>query len=416
ALARAARPHRRGGRRGRRRRVAGAVDLAAARVGCGDRRGRAVRPVGARGGLRSRRADDALRRDRRRARRAARALGLGLVHGDRVRRLRRRRARGVLSALSAARPRRGCAVGVDPDRRRAGVDGAALRGARPAAPARRAGSRPRGRAQRRPRHGAVSDVVLLLGGLQRVALSQSLGRRDLCSAARTLGVGGGARAARRHDAQRGRAAAHPAGDDLPLGCRAPEPAHDAPPARRRAVVGARAARPGRLLRISCARRPRPAGAVQRAGGLVSLVRRTLRRRVGRTRRRGAGSAPTALGRARAGLLHRRRRGSVRRRAAQHRAARMARAGARRRGRRAAAAARGLRRLRRGGARAAALLSRRAAAAHVAAAVSGGALSAGDLARRLDDRPCRARARRRRRVRRRPRGLYGHLRHVALGRV
>ena len=47
-----------------------------------------------------------------------------------------------------------------------------------------------GRAQRRARDGALPDVVLLLGGLQRVAVPRAVGRRDLRGAARRWALAG----------------------------------------------------------------------------------------------------------------------------------------------------------------------------------------------------------------------------------
>ena len=103
---------------------------------------RAARPRPAPHGLRPRGHHDALRRPGRRAPRAVRALGHDVVRRHRARRLRRRRARGVLPALSAAPGRRRHG-----DRRRDGarrhrdLDRVRGGGAHGAAPARRAGLR-----------------------------------------------------------------------------------------------------------------------------------------------------------------------------------------------------------------------------------------------------------------------------------
>ena len=313
-------------RRRARRRVAGAVGLAAARLGGGDRRRRSSSGCpGASGGLRSRRPDDAVRRDRRRARRAVRALGLRLVPRDRRRRLRRRRARGVLPAVSAARAgRRRCRCGS------ALVGGAlastALLGVALVLLHRLVAldfDRAR-RAQRGARHGAVSDVVLLLGGLQRVAVPRAVGRRGLRGAARALGAGPACSARSR------RRRAAPASLLLvPLailylwdgGAAAPA---RAPPAARGRRCGSALVPLGLVaycafLALSGQRR---AGAVSRPGGLVSLVRRPVRGRVGRRSSRRATGARQLLSGARdAGLLHAGRRRPVPRRAPQPRAVR-----------------------------------------------------------------------------------------------
>ena len=194
---------------------------------------------------------------------------------------------------------------------------------------------------------------------------------------------GRARRARRDDAQRGRAAARAAGDDLPLG--------------RRRGRSLRARRPLRPDALWLALVPLGLGAVLRAARRSTAMTRSRRfapRRSGFARSPGpfvgAWDGLVAAWQGARQLLSGARepvyftacgRRSVRRRAPQHRAVRVARARARRDRRRAAPAARRLRRLRRRGARAAALLSGRPAAAHVAAALRRGALSAGDLAGR-----------------------------------
>ena len=270
----------------------------------GRARRRAARARPAPHGLRPGRAHDALRRARRRARRAVRALGHGVVRRDRAGRLRRRRARGVLPAVPAAARGRGERDGAVDPRGRGDLDGA--RGDRPhgaAPPRRRSTTASRVARGDGARDGVLPDVVLPLGGLQRVAVPRAVGRRGLRGADRPLGVGGHPRRPRGGDAQRGgRAARRPA--RAPLVGRARR--------RREARPALARARPGRrrrVLPVPVGVGRRPAGAVRGAGGLVPLVRRPVRRRVGRPRRRLPGRAAAPVRVARAGVLHGRRAGT-----------------------------------------------------------------------------------------------------------
>ena len=184
--------------------------------------------------------------------------------------------RGVLPALSAAPGRRRHGHRRrDGARRHRDLDGVRGGGAHRAAPARRAGLERRGRARGRARDGLHPDVVLLLGGLQRVAVPHALGRRGATRRGPTGGRGRACSAAcRRRRAARACVLLVPL---VLLWWDAQGPRRGA----RSPVAGARPRGRRGVLPLPVGDGRRPAGAVRRAGRLVPGVRGAVRGRVGR---------------------------------------------------------------------------------------------------------------------------------------
>ena len=153
-------------------------------------------------GVRPRQSDRAVRVLRQPAGGAVRALGLGLVSGDRAGRLRPRgHAHRVLSAVPTGAARTGPDHRIRSRRRRAGLAGRVRDRAAGAAPARHARARPAARERDRDAGRVLPDVVLLLGRLQRVAVPGAVGGMRAAGAPGPVGLGRRARRARRRLAQ-----------------------------------------------------------------------------------------------------------------------------------------------------------------------------------------------------------------------
>src|SRR5947209_1339466 len=368
-------------RRGETRRLAGTLDLAARRLRDRGARSVVLRPGPGHRWLRSQPADRPLWLLRQPAGGAFRPLGLGVVPGHRPGRLRARvAAHRVLPALPA---------GSAPDRLGARLR-SGRRGARITAGVRaRAGPAPSSRLPRARQHrGAghgdadrvLPDGLLLLGRLQRVAVSAALGGLSPPGATWPLGIGRvawrdrGCLAQQWDPADRARGAAvplraarrSPAAGGSRRAAASPASAASADPRAR--LEPADSGRPRRLPRLAGAEHRRRLGPVPRAAGVVQAFRRTLRRRLERLGRRLGWAAPAAARAAAADLLQQGRRRSPDGRGPEPDAVRLPGSGGAGMPRRAAAAAGGLRRLRAGRAGDAAHLPGHPAAAGVAAAL------------------------------------------------
>ena len=251
--------------------------------------------------LRRARADDALLRLRRPARRAGGALGLGLVPDDRARRL-RHRERHPQAAFYPLYPllmRAGGWVVGSPLLAGVLISLACFLGA--LVLLHRLVALELGSAARAPDAAArrvLPDRAVLLRGLLGGAVPARVGRRLPGRAPGALGVGGAARRARGADAQQRRPAAAAARAAVPLrpargrrGRRGPRALAAAlPPDAAARVAGARAARAGALPRLVGDRARRRARAVPRAGAVdAPPAARSARSRAG-SRRRGTGCA------------------------------------------------------------------------------------------------------------------------------